>query len=158
MEPRQIRVDVVEEGGQGKFNLWFGAPSLSFRRAVKISGSRSIDLVVHTGPSSYFGWSPAYPLIFDWPALPRTKQSLTREFTDDDGQNIAETLRFSSPSRFEIVMTSRRTIDAGYVETRRSRQTWTVDSPWWSEASIQTEALIDGKRSSEINIQGRLLP
>jgi hypothetical protein len=154
----EVRVEAVEEGGPGKFDLRFYAPLLTLRRVVRISNSRAVDLVIHSAQTPYCGWSQSYPLIFDWPALPQSKQAITREFTDDDGQHIAEVVRFTSSTQFEVVMTLRRTIDSGYTETRRSIQAWTVGSPWWSEASIQTESSIDGKKSGEINIRGRLIP
>lgn len=157
-EAQQIRLQATEEGGAGKFDLWFNAPLVSFRRAVKIIDTRSIDLIVHPGPTSYFGWSAVYPLIFDWAPPPQSRNPASRAFTDDDGQRVAETIRFTSPSQFEIEMTVQRTIDAGYMETRRSRQSWMAGSPWWSEASIETERLIDGKKSDETNIRGRLIP
>lgn len=159
---REVRVEAVEEGGPGKLDLRFdlrlNAPLLTLRRVVRITSGRAVDLVVRSAQTPYFGWSQSYPLIFDWPALPQFKQAGTREFTDDDGQRIAEVVRFTSLTQFEVVMTLRRTIDSGYTETRRSIQAWTVGSPWWSEASIQTESSIDGKKSGEINIRGRLIP
>jgi hypothetical protein len=54
-------------------------------------------------------------------------------------------------------MTLRRKVDEGFLEIKRSTQSWTVGSPWWSTAAIVTEYNIDGEASSQINIAGRLM-
>ena len=157
IEPGEIRIEAVEQGEQPRFELWFNAPIPTLRRVVKVIDNRRIDVIVHPRQTSYFGWSPAYPLIFDWPVLPQSRATATKHVTDDDGQNVAESIRFTSPSQFEVTMMLRRKIDAGYIETRRSSQTWKVGDPWWSEASIRTESLVDGKKSDETNIRGKLI-
>ena len=158
IETQQIRIEATEEGGSGNFELWFEASPLRFRRAVKIVGNRRIDAIVHSANTPYSGWSADDPLIFDWPALPSANKDSAREFTDDNGRRIRQAVRFTSPAQFEIAMTLTRTVDRGYTEERRSTQTWMFGAPWWSEAAIRTGSVIDGKRSEEVNIRGRLLP
>ena len=109
-------------------------------------------------PDPYFGWSASYPLIFDWPALPGKREQSRREFKNDDGQRVEQSLRFAGPSQFEVVMTLRRKIDTGFTEVQRSTQTWNEGSPWWSTASIRTERSMDGKTSDQISIRGKLMP
>ena len=157
-DAQSIRLRVTEEGGERRFELLFAPTPLALRRVTKIAGSRPSDLIVHAAPGPYFGWSPAYPLIFDWPALPVARQASRRQFTDDDGQRIEQAVRFTGPSRFEIVMTSRRKVDAGFIETQRAVQSWKEGSPWWTSASVEKGRVIDGKVSDEVSIRGRLIP
>src|SRR5579871_2249018 len=56
-EGGQQRIEAVEEGGDGRFELWFSAAPSIFRRAVQIAGERRIDTVIHSGATPYFGWS-----------------------------------------------------------------------------------------------------
>lgn len=151
-----IQILATEESGGGRLELWFTLPALTLSRVVKIAGDRRIDLIVHDEQESYFGWSPAYPVIFDWPQIPAARQHAKREFTNDEGLQVEEVLQFPSASQFEITMTSRRKIDEGYLETRRSTQLWAAGSPWWSNAAIETEYNIDGEVSRVVNIRARL--
>ena len=157
-DPRRgiAQIMAAEEGGEGRLGLWFDLPRLVLRRVVKLAGDRRIDLILHAGAEPYFGWSPAYPVIFDWPQIPESRQEIKREFTNDDDLPVEETIRFS-PGQFEITMTLNTKVDAGYRETRRSTQVWAEGSPWWSRASIETGYNIDGQTSRELNIAGRLI-
>jgi hypothetical protein len=122
-----------------------------------IAAHRRSDLIVHSGPDPYFGWSQSYPAIFDWPDLPQNRQAIEREFVNDEGQPIVEVLRFVPPAQFEIEMTLTREVDSGFTEVRRSTQTWAENSPWWSSAAIETIYDIDGEKSTDGNIRGRLI-
>jgi hypothetical protein len=152
-----FQVAATEEDGEGRLELWFEGAERRLRRVVKLVADRRTDLVVHREAGPYFGWTAVYPVIFDWPDLPQTKESSKREFVDDDGQTVEEESRFTPPSQHEIQMILRREIDGGYVETIRSSQLWVENNPWWSTAQIETERIIDGDKSVETNISGRLI-
>ena len=154
----QIRIEAVEDAGPGRYEVWFNAAPVVLRRVAKIAGGGSFDLIVHSANTPYSGWSQDFPIIFDWPSLPRSPRSFSRSFLDDDGQHAMEVVRFPDPSRFEIVTMVKRRVDSGYDETRRCTQKWKVGSPWWSEAAVETERTIDGKKSVQQNLSGRLLP
>jgi hypothetical protein len=95
-----VQVVAVEEGGQGKLELLFDTQRLMQRRVVSIVGNRRIDLIVHPGADPYFGWSQAYPVIFDWPQIPDVQEEITRKFANDDGAQVEEKIHFSGPNRF----------------------------------------------------------
>jgi hypothetical protein len=157
-EPGAIQILATEEAGEGRLELWFDAAPLILRRVVSFARSGPIDLIVHAGPQPYFGWSPSYPVIFDWPRIPEARQDVSAPFTNDDGATGEEILHFLGQSKFEITMTVRRKVDAGFVETRHSTQVWNEGSPWWTSAAITTDSNIDGVASSTTNISGRLIP
>ena len=152
-----FRLLVTEENGDRRFELWFEGARRRLMRVVKITENRRTDLIVHSGPDPYFGWSFVYPVIFDWPDLPQTGQDAAREFVDDDGRLVEEVTRVTAPSQFEIRMTSVSDDGAGYTQTRRSAQTWSQNSPWWSDAVIETEQEMDGEKSAQVDIRGRLI-
>jgi hypothetical protein len=148
----------TEEGGEERtFELSFAGPLKVLVRVVMIAAHRRSDLIVHSGPDPYFGWSQSYPAIFDWPDLPQNRQAIEREFVNDEGQPIVEVLRFVPPAQFEIEMTLTREVDSGFTEVRRSTQSWAENSPWWSSAAIETIYDIDGEKSTDGNIRGRLI-
>ena len=152
-----IPILAAEEGGDRKFELWFDLPSPNLRRVVKIVANRRSDFIVHSGRDPFFGWSQEHPVIFDWPGLPLEAQDAERTFVSEDGLPVDEVIRVTAPSQLEISMMMKRQIDAGFTQTQRVKQVWEKGRPWWSSAVVDTGYDIDGSKSVERHIVGRLL-
>src|SRR5436190_9966692 len=61
------QLTAFDEQEDRSLELWFEGPLKVLVRVVKVAENRRSDLIVHSGPDPYFGWSSVYPAIFDWP-------------------------------------------------------------------------------------------
>lgn len=149
-----VLIRMSEEKGSRVYELAFDRVGPTLRQVVRISGTFRDTVIDNPLKDAFTGWSLRYPGIFDWPFLAVTPGG-NHEF--HAGPFLVKQTAKVADGVLETSMSYTDRKSDEFIENRRVTQTWSAGSPWWLTGTIESEFLVDGQKSKQVLIQGRLI-